>query len=675
MPVQKLSVNPGVNAEATQMLNELGWSSSQLIRFFQGYLQKYGGWMRLISQTVLGTARAMLSWEDAASNIYVAVGSEQAFEVYFAGVLYNVTPVDHTDTVTPSFTTTIGSASVKITDTANGAAVNNLVVIVNPIAVGGLVLQGTYQVMSVVDANNYNITAASNATANATNTGAAALFNTTNTSTDVQVTLTNHGFSAGQTYTVFVSTTVGSITLLGPYVVQSVTNANVFHITGANPAGSTTSGSENAGNVSIQYLLASGKADNTSQTGLYGQGAYGAGVYGIGASATFVPARLWSFGYWGTDIVASYTNGALYTWISESGLIGNPATVISTGPKNINAGIFTAMPQQQVVAAGASPGSSTSTDQMLVRWSDIADNTAWTATATNQAGSFRIPRGARIAGGMQGPQTALLWTDIGFWLMQYIGFPLVYGFTEIGQGCGLIWQNAKGVLAGKVYWMSFNGFFVYDGNSVQSLPCPVWDKVFQNLNSLQTSKVIACPNSFFNEMSWCYPSAGSNENDSRVTFCPKDGTWTFDPAGAIVRTAWLDQSSLLNPMGVDGAQLIQVHETGNDADGTAMVSYAQSGFFKIAQGLEYTFLERMIPDAILTNSGSNTSTLQFTLRFQDYPNGPVFTVGPLNFTSAVNYLIVRGRGRLVSVKVGSSDVGSFWRLGEVLFFSTPDGRR
>lgn len=677
MPFQALRLNAGINTEATPMLNEAGWSFSQLIRFFQGFLQKYGGWTRLISTPIIGTARAMLSWEDAASNTYIAVGSEQALEVYSAGVLYNITPVVSVDTVAVSFSTSIGSPTVKVTDSAtNPASAGNSIYIENPIAVGGLVLQGTYPIASVIDAHNYNITAPSNASGNVTNGGAAALFTTVNTSTTVKVTLANNGYALGQTYMVFIPTTVGGITLNGPYTIGTVIDANNFDITAASPATSSTTGSENGGQVTIQYLLPAGNASNTNQGGLYGEGTYGSGTYGIGSSATFVSARLWSFGYWGTDIVASYTNGPLYTWISESGLIGNPAVVISSAPMNINAGVFTAMPQQQVVACGASDGSSVTTDQMLVRWSDIADNTDWTATATNQAGSFRIPRGAHIAGGLQGPQASLIWTDVGFWLMQYIGFPLVYGFNEIGQGCGLIWQNAKGVLAGKVYWMSFNNFFVYDGNSVQALPCPVWDKVFQNLNTLQTSKIICCPNSYFNEISWCYPSANSNENDSRVTLYANDGTWSFDPPAAIVRTAWLDQSSLIAPLGVDGAALIQVHETGNDADGTAMVSYAQTGFFKISEGLSYTFIERLIPDFILENSGSNTTTVQVTLYFQDYPDqAPIYTVGPLSVTTAINYLIVRGRGRLVSIKIGSIDVGSFWRHGESLYFGEPDGRR
>ena len=61
MPVEKLILRPGVDADATPMLNEGQWSLSQFVRFFQGYLQKLGGWVRLTSNALLGTARAMLA--------------------------------------------------------------------------------------------------------------------------------------------------------------------------------------------------------------------------------------------------------------------------------------------------------------------------------------------------------------------------------------------------------------------------------------------------------------------------------------------------------------------------------------------------------------------------------------------------------------------------------------
>lgn len=670
MPFQPLTIRPGINIESTPLLNESGWSSCNLIRFFQGVLQKLGGWTRLITQSVLGTARALVFFEDSDQNQYIGIGTEKALEVYTSGVLYDVTPIIATSNLSDPFSTILNSNIITVLDAVNGsdAQAGSIIQVVNPASIDGLIILGSYEIQTVIDSTHYTIFSSSNATATVTNGGTAALFTTVNTSSSVQVTLNNHGFVAGQQYVVYISTTVGGLTLFGNYSIDTVIDPDNFTITAAGTATSSTTGSENSGDIRISYELQAGSDSAMNVPGLYGTGPYGSGPYGTGTATAPTQPRLWSLGAWGTDMVASYTNGSVYAWLSEDGLINNPSTLITEAPANINAGIFVAMPEQQIVALGASDGSDVNTDQLLIRWCDVSDYTDWIASATNQAGSFRIARGARIVGGLQGPQQALIWTDIGVWVMQYIGFPLVYGFNELAEGCGLIGQNAKGVLGSKVYWMSQNNFFVYDGNSVQPLACTVWDKVFQNLNIAQAQKIIAAPNSFFNEISFFFPSnTGTGEIDSYVKYNAALGVWDY---GTLVRTAWMDQSSLPYPVGVDGVGLLQRHELGNDADGIAMDCFAQTGWFKISEGTMYTFIERLIPDFIY-----ESATLKLTLQFQDYPNSPISSVGPLTAVQATRYLIVRGRGRLVNIKVESNDLGSFWRLGEILYSGSPAGRR
>ncbi len=252
--------------------------------------------------------------------------------------------------------------------------------------------------------------------------------------------------------------------------------------------------------------------------------------------------------------------------------------------------------------------------------------------------------------------------------MQYIGFPLVYGFNEIARGCGLIAMRAVGVLAGNTYWMSQNEFFVANGTTVQVLPCAVWDQVFRNLQTLQLDKITCAVNSYFNEISWYFPSlSGSGENDTYVKYNTVDQTWDY---GSLARTAWFDQSVVGSPMGTDTSGLIQQHETSNDADGMAMLSSATTGWFKMSEGQLYMFIERMIGDFIY--SGGNT--MQVTVSVADYPDDSPETV-TFNVTSATEYNIIRLRGRFAKITIASSDLGSFWRLGELIYSSTQSGRR
>lgn len=70
-------------------------------------------------------------------------------------------------TLTNPFTTTNASATVNVTHTAHNQVAGNFVVFNGASAVGGLVVNGEYQIASVVDADNYTITAASAATSGA----------------------------------------------------------------------------------------------------------------------------------------------------------------------------------------------------------------------------------------------------------------------------------------------------------------------------------------------------------------------------------------------------------------------------------------------------------------------------------------------------------------------------
>ena len=123
------------------------------------------------------------------------------------------------------------------------------------------------------------------------------------------------------------------------------------------------------------------------------------------------------------------------------------------------------MPERQIVAWGSTLNGIQ--DPLLVRWCDINDftsTTSWINLSTNQAGSYRIPRGSKIVGAIQGPQQGLIWTDLAVWSMQYINQPYIYAFNEIGTGCGLKARKAATSLNGVVYWMGQSQFFMYSGS-------------------------------------------------------------------------------------------------------------------------------------------------------------------------------------------------------------------
>jgi len=153
--------------------------------------------------------------------------------------------------VEPACSTTIGSTAVELTLADAGVEVGNWISVPIYVSVGGIVIQGYYQVTSVTGANTFTVAAADTATATETAGGVVPLYDTTAASATVIVTLPDHGFVGGDTYTVHVSTTVGGLTLQGDYIVQSVPDADTLTITATSAAGSTDSVYENDAEMQI----------------------------------------------------------------------------------------------------------------------------------------------------------------------------------------------------------------------------------------------------------------------------------------------------------------------------------------------------------------------------------------------------------------------------------------
>ncbi|HXZ02291.1 MAG TPA: hypothetical protein VEI03_20015 [Stellaceae bacterium] len=504
----------------------------------------------------------------------------------------------------------------------------------------------------------YDLTPVQNSGTSATN-----FYSTSSGSTIVTVAITAHGAGTGDFYEALTSASGGGVTISGEYQV-TVVDANHFTIEAATAATSST-GFGNG--VSWQLLLSVGEQDTIFEQG-YGTGPYGSGPYGEsgGSGGYAVLCRLWFIDNWGEFLLACPQNGGIYQWQPSSGTTTR-AAIIPTAPTQ-NAGLLVALPQQQAVAFGTNNGVSEQ-DPMLVAWSDSGDNTDWTASTTNEAGTYRLPRGSRIVGAVGSPLAILLWTNEGLWIMQYIGLPFVYSFTQVGFGCGLIAPKAAASTPFGVFWMESTGnFYMYNG-SVVPVECLVRDQVAGNINEAQANKIFAAVNTAWNEVFWFYPSLESTEIDSYVKYNYAEQLWDY---GLLARTAWEDHTNFPTPVATDPNGFLYVHESGTDADGSPMDAWAQTGYLMLAEGEQMGFMERVIPDF-----ASFAGPLALTAFAVDHPNsdtpaayGP-FTVAP----GATPYVTLRARGRGVALKLESNALGGNFRVGNIRAKVSGAGKR
>jgi hypothetical protein len=664
MPLSKMQFRPGVTVELTPTANEGGWSASNLIRFFAGQVQKMGGWVAVPTVAkLIGICRGLFGWADLVGTAHVALGTEQRLYVLTGGVLSDITPLIATTNTAPALATTLASTLVTITDASYTPSPGDWVDVIVWVSQGGIVLAGFYQVVAVTGAHTYTVNAAIPATSTQVSGGAVPSYTTTITSATVSVVLANHGLSAGSVYQATVSTTFAGVTLFGQYVVAAIVDPNTFQITASALAIANATVSENSGNMQIQYLIPSGVAVNTAIGG-WGVGGWGLGDWGqatVGGSSLILTARTWSLDHFGQDLIASPNMGKIYHWSPPT---ITPASVIDASAPVINRVVFAIAQTQIIMACGSEVGGNYF--PTLVRWCDSGNFTSWVATTTNQAGSYQLPSGSFITAAMAVGLGALIWTDTDLWSVTYQGLPFVFGFNQIAVNCEALSKKAPAVIAQAVVWPSSRGFFRYSGGSVAPLDCPVWDIFFDNLDEMQSDQVCSAVNTLFDEVTWYFPAVSGGVMYVKWNFA--GNVWDY---GTLTRTAWIDHSPYGNPMATDDQGMIYMHETGNDANGMALQCFAESGYYDLGDGDMMQSVKVIIPDFI----ASDGANIEITALATDYPGEPPRTYGPFTVTPSTRRLNVSLRARQVAFRFGSSDLGSFWRIGAVRYQSKQAGAR
>lgn len=629
MALQKLQFRPGINRETTSYANEGGWFECDKIRFRFGVPEKIGGWIATSSNTFLGTCRDLHSFVALDGSKYTGVGTHLKYYLEEGGAYNDITPIRETTSAGDvTFSATDGSSTLTVTDTDHGAIENDFVTFSGAVSLGGLitadVLNQEYQIVEILTANTYTITAkdtsGATVTANASDTG-------------------NGGASVVGAYQINVG--------LDTTVVGTGWGAGTW---GRGTWGSGTS------------LLVAGatlrlwSADNFGEDLIFN--ARDGGIY-----------------YWDK----STSSAPFARGVALSSLSGADATTPTIAKQ-----VLVSDNDRHILVFGCDPQDNIGVqDPLLIRFSDQENPLVWAATATNTAGDLRIGSGSEIVCAVETRQQVIVFTDVSLHAMQYLGPPFTFGINQISENTTIMGPKAAKAVDDAVYWMGLEEFYVYTGQ-VQKLPCSVKSYVFNDFNDAQAEKVFAALNSSFNEITWFYPSASSDVIDRYVTFNYAEQVWTI---GTMARSAWLDRGINAQPIaaGLDG-KLYQ-HEIGND-DGstspvTAIDAYIESSQVDIGDGENFAFIRRMIPDVTFDGSEAASPAATFTLKTRNFPGTSYSTTDPSAVTRTATVPVeqftdqvhVRLRGRSFALRIESDATGVQWRLGAPRIDVRTDGRR
>jgi len=422
----------------------------------------------------------------------------------------------------------------------------------------------------------------------------------------------------------------------------------------------------------------------------FGTGTWGTGTWGTARSETQVEtltSRSWKFDNFGQVLLMQLVDGRIYQWNPDDG-ITQRATLVAGAP-TANSYMLVSSPDRHLICFGTETtiGDPDTQDPLFVRFSNQEDINTFVESATNTAGGQRLSDGNRVQTAVRSRGQILILTDTSLHGMQYIGPPYTFGFQQLGTNCGALGPHSAIEVNGLAFWMGHEAFYVFDG-TVKKLPCTLQDYVFDDINLVQSEKVFAALNSDFNEVTWFYCSFTSDYIDRCVTYNYLENVWS---EGTLARTSWQDVGSFPNPIAAEyfpegtqntlntiygltaGRSLVYNHEDGvNQADGSAITAFIDSGYFDIGDGDNMILMRRFIPD--FKNQEGNL-TVNLLLRAYPQTTASPSSLDPYVITPTTDKVDTRARGRQIALKITSDEVDTNWRYGTLRVDIQPDGLR
>ena len=732
MALIDFKVLPGIDKQDTESGAENRWVDCDNTRFRYGLPEKVGGWSSLVSDTIVSVARREFAFVDLDGNKYVAIGTDKFLLIYFEGQLYDVTPIKSTiGSVVMSAQDATQEVSITFSS-AHNLQSGDIILLSNVTVPPGIGLTD-----AAFEGKLFQVTRITNSliaivTGTQTTTGAAGGGSCDITPYEpVGPAAQSYGYGWGISEWDGIVSSAITTTLNGTLGDNtSGTSGSTIALTSA--TGFPTTGRIQVGTELISYtgvstnnLTGITRAVDGSTRAAHSSGATVTNAadfvdWGEASSASVVTLEpgLWSLSNFGQVLVATIANGKTFTWNAGD------AARLTTRASTTTSGFSTSANPTATRVTLVSPttrhlihlgtettiGNTATQDNMFIRFSDQEDINDYTPTAINTAGTQRLQDGTKIMGALKGKDSILIWTDNALYTMKFIGAPFTFGFEQVGTNCGLIGKNAVVEIDGVAFWMSPNGFFMFDG-TVKSLPCSVEDYVYDQADTTKGQQVYAGLNNQFTEVVWYYPSTNSTYNDQYVVFNygeqMRGGVWYI---GTEARTSWIDATVYPKPIatkfnssasgsfpeviGEDGLGQTTLfeHEVGTDqvnADGstTTVTSFVKSYDFdlqsrqKDAQGRSggpsvagETFLamRRFVPD--FKDLQGNAKV---TLAVKRYPQQSETTtaLSPFTINSSTDKKDTRARGRFVNIKIENTSVSESWRFGTFRIDVQPDGRR
>jgi hypothetical protein len=437
---------------------------------------------------------------------------------------------------------------------------------------------------------------------------------------------------------------------------------------------------------------------STLTTGGYGNDKYGASLPGETPPNTYGTPRgqradqpligeIWRLSNFGEDLLAmASTDGRLLRW-KPSDPPGTKATAVPNAP--IGNRTFIVTPERHVMLFGmGTAGTGLAGGVNIFGWCSQEDIEDWTfSSVENTAGFYAIEPHSRIINAMVAQYSIIFWTVQGAYVVNYKALPYIYTYSYLGEYTAPISGQAPAAFSGTVMWPAPDGFWKFDGASVQQVACPILDWFQQTYDDKATRAYMGgWFNGFNSELWWCFPRKAlpgetpPNHTNTLIVYNFLEKWWSI---GKLNRTCGVPGSIRGYPL-MASETTVYRHERGHVYPGLTELPWIRSGFFGIENGTVMATTRQLLVD---TDADLDTVSYQLFATKGRYRNAPERTKGPkvplyrwahpkseANWRGDQGKIDYRISGRDFSVKMQML-APKEWSFGQGQVLVTPRGRR
>ena len=616
MPLLRLFLKPGIDKQNTEYGAEGGWVDGDNVRFRYGLPEKIGGWSGFGSEDsyLVGLASDIFTWSSLAGIPYAAVGTNRKVYVFSGGLWSDITPIRGTGAAT--FTTTAGSTTVTVNDTAHGAIAGDFVTLSgvtgDPGGILNASLNNEFEVQQVLSGNAYTILSPTAASSSVSGAGS------------------------------------GTAT----YQIQVGGDLNFFDYGwGTGTWGQSTWGTPRPASSALTLFARVWTFDN------YGEDLILQTING--AIYQWSPSL-------GVSIRASAIVGAPTK--SKYALVSTPdrhlvclGTEATIGVPNTQDPMFVRFSSQENITDFVATATNTAGGQRLTDGNEIitalrsrGQILIWTDTALHGQQYVGPPYtfGFQQLGancGAMGPHSAVDVNGVAYWMSKEAFF--VFDGTVKKLPCTVqdyVFEDINLV----------QGSLFYGGLNTQ------FNELTWYYASANSDRIDRCVTYNYMENVWSIGSmARTAWADVNVYSTPTAAK--YDPESTEPTTSTIYGLTA-------GRSILYSQETGVDANGEPLDAYVYSGYFDIGDGDQVLFMKRFIPD--FKNQQGNLD-VQLLLRLYPQATATPSSLDPYTITPTTQKVDTRARGRQIQLRIVSEDSGTWWRFGTMRVDIQPDGMR